>query len=176
MKCYYLTEANQPVVFRRRIRQAQLRYKDYIAKLPKVVDEPDPSNTRPPTPRVARNLNGGTKVSFENPKQHAITAEQLEAFNEQVEDPTTQLVENHAPHMMSIEEKQNFARLEEMLLNTANGKSEDVATPVVANVSSDEMIVDFGEKPGTLIPIHAEWEEPLVPSDYDAYGGTGLNC
>ncbi len=50
----------------------------------------------------------------------------------------------------------------------------NVATPIAANVKSQDMIVDFGEK-GHLVPIHAEFEEPLHPKDYNAYGGGALN-
>ena len=36
--------------------------------------------------------------------------------------------------------------------------------------SDSELLVEFRE-PSNLVPLQAEFDEPLVPSDYDAYGG-----
>lgn len=72
---------------------------------------------------------------------------------------------------MSIQDRNNIQQLQELLKNTA-GKSSDLATPIVASeqVQNQEMIVDFGEQRGTLVPLGQEEEDDLIQADYDAYG------
>ncbi len=50
----------------------------------------------------------------------------------------------------------------------------ELATTTVANVDDKGLIVDFQDH-GNLVPIHAEYDDPLITEDYDAYGGGSLN-
>ena len=68
------------------------------------------------------------------------------------------------------------------LIKEKYGDDLDEATPIVANLSidhdqqqkSDGLLVEFGDN-SNLVPIHAEFEDDLVPSDYDAYGAGTVN-
>ena len=96
----------------------------------------------------------------------------------------------HQPYVMSMEEATNIEQLETILESGANNMltpssaaQEEPMTPFVAKMSAtqnatdagpsssdSELLVEFGE-PSNLVPLQAEFDEPLVPSDYDAYGG-----
>ena len=91
---------------------------------------------------------------------------------------------------MSMEEAANIEQLETILESGVNNMlapssttQEEPMTPFVAKISAtqnaadagpsssdSELLVEFGE-PSNLVPLQAEFDEPLVPSDYDAYGG-----
>ncbi len=55
-----------------------------------------------------------------------------------------------------------------------NSDDVQLATPTVANVDEKGLIVDFQDH-SNLGPIHAEYDDPLMPEDYDAYGGGSLD-
>ena len=44
----------------------------------------------------------------------------------------------------------------------------------MANVDDKGLIVDFQDH-GNLVPIFAEYDDPFMTEDYDAYGGGSLN-
>ena len=58
-----------------------------------------------------------------------------------------------------------------MLRRTA-GTNAEMATPIIATQQAGDLIVDFGSETSNVYPIFPEFEEPLEPSDYDAYGDT----
>ena len=84
----------------------------------------------------------------------------------------TPLEEHHKS--ISNEDAAIISELQQLLVGTMNGEAIDMATPIAAAVDDKGLIVDFQDH-GNIIPIHAEFEDPLVPSDYDAYGGGALN-
>ncbi len=61
-----------------------------------------------------------------------------------------------------------------LLAGSINNDDVELATPNVANVDDKGLIVDFQDH-GNLVPIFAEYDDPLMPEDYDAYGGGSLN-
>ncbi len=61
-----------------------------------------------------------------------------------------------------------------MLAGSFNDGDVELATPTVANVNDKGLIVDFQDH-GNLVPIFAEYDDTLLPEDYDAYGGGSLN-
>ena len=68
------------------------------------------------------------------------------------------------------------------LIRDKYGDDLDEVTPIVANLAVnykqhqkfDGLLVDPSNNPN-LVPIHAEFEDDLVPSDYDAYGAGTVN-
>ena len=95
----------------------------------------------------------------------------------------------HEPYVMSVQEEENVKDLEsiissavnDMLVPSSNDHAEPM-TPIIANVMTKNqpsshasapesgLLVEFSE-PTNLVPVQAEFDEPLIPSDYDAYGG-----
>ncbi len=45
----------------------------------------------------------------------------------------------------------------------------EFATPIAANFDDKGLIVEFQDH-GNLVPIHAEYDDPQIPEDYDTYG------
>ena len=86
------------------------------------------------------------------------------------------LTSNLPSPTFTTQEEMQMAALEEALCQQFG--AENRATPVVASMTNEDagLIVDWNDKSDeNLIPIGADWIEPLTPSDYDAYGDA-LNC
>ena len=102
---------------------------------------------------------------------------QLTAHRQQVNSPAS-FESNQASTYpgLSAQEKSNISTLTD-LIQEKYGEGSELATPLVASMADERgksMIVDFGEN-SNLVPIHAEFEEPLDSTHYDAYGGGSVN-
>ena len=74
------------------------------------------------------------------------------------------------PMPLSGAECDNVKQLHSMLKDLA-GSEDDSTTPIAAGIAADGLLFDLsGQEKGVYDPVHAEFDEPLVPSDYDAYG------
>ena len=74
------------------------------------------------------------------------------------------------PVPLSDAERDNVEHLHDMLKDLAGG-DEDCVTSIVAGAAADDLLVDFnGQEKEVYVPVHTEFDEPLVPYDYDAYG------
>lgn len=172
-RCYYLREGNMPVVFQCRIKQFRVRLKDTIAKMDAEDAKRDAGGSvqqgRLPNPRTAQ---------IPSPKISTVSAEQREATKTEIPPPTTEhRTMDSQPYTMSIDEKKNIQQMEDLLQEFLGDNSDEIATPAINSQSTQDadMIVDFREGPQNLVPIFPEFEDDLVPSDYDAYGGGALN-
>ena len=170
-RCYYLREGNMPMVLQRRIKQFRVRLKDLIAKMDAEDAKKDQSEgeSRLPNPRTAR---------IPPPRVSAITAEQIKATKSEVPSPTTASTsDDFQPYVMSIDEQNNVKKMDELLKEYLGDDCDEIATPAVnaQSTQSSDMIVDFEEGKEQIVPIFPEFEDDLVPSDYDAYGGGALN-
>ena len=177
LNCYLLTQENIPVLIQRRIAQAQVRLKYQIEKMLSMKKSKIKSaseSDRPPYPRTPH-YQKKTQQRFDKPNASTITTNQLNAFREHTDEQVSSSSYQEA-YEMPVDDRKNFAELEQMILKSVDGEAIDLATPIVANIATrnQDMIVDFGEEHDNIVPIHAEFEEPLVPEDYDAYGGGHL--
>lgn len=159
------------MVLQRRIKQFRVRLKDLIAKMDAEDAKKDQSEgeSRLPNPRTAR---------IPPPRVSAITAEQIKATKSEVPSPTTASTsDDFQPYVMSIDEQNNVKKMDELLKEYLGDDCDEIATPAVnaQSTQSSDMIVDFGEGKEQIVPIFPEFEDDLVPSDYDAYGGGALN-
>ena len=75
------------------------------------------------------------------------------------------------PYVCSKEMSEWNTVLEQTIATIAGGE-ENLATPTISSLSKEEEVSNLK---GNTIPIGAEYEDELVPSDYDAYGGETLN-
>ena len=134
----------------------------------------------PPVPHPAR-IPGTHPVSFENPSVKAITSAQLNAHKMEVSSPRSFQMKQAQPHAIDDDNKESTTLLTELIKDTY-GEDLDESTPIEANLAidheqqhkSDGLLVDFGDN-SNLVPIHAEFEDDLVPSDYNAYGAGSIN-
>ena len=161
----------------RRKAQSRFRLQDQITKMIEMKKQEIKTSgapSRPPYPRTPHHQQQ-TTAKFDDPNISTITTDQLNAFHEHNNEQSSS--SHQEAYEMSDDDKHNFATLSQMLLKSVDGEAIDLATPIIAHAAtkSQDMIVDFGEDAGNLIPIHPEFEEPLVPEDYDAYGGGHLN-
>ena len=60
----------------------------------------------------------------------------------------------------------------EQTIATMTGGEENIATPTISSLSKEEEVSNWKNN---TIPIGAEHEDELTPSDYEAYGGEALN-
>ena len=181
---------------RRRINQARLIHKIKYQELQRKSKATSPSKstfgtngTRPPIPPKA-NL-----PPLQQPKVSAISSDISKQFHEETGFPDCAFDEMfHEPYIMTLQETNNVKELQTILESNVNNMlapstatQEEPMTPFVINISAtqnvastdstagaespeSELLVEFGE-PSNLVPLQAEFDEPLVPSDYDAYGG-----
>jgi hypothetical protein len=181
IKCRLLREQNIPPYMQRRIQQFRVKLKDQITKM----DADDKAglrqgSSRPPVPHPAR-IPGTRPVSFENPSVKAITSAQLNAHKMEVSSPQSVQMKQPQPREIDEDDKESMTLLTE-LIKENYGDDLDKATPIVANLSidhdqqqkSDGLLVEFDDN-SNLVPIHAEFEDDLVPSDFDAYGAGTVN-
>jgi hypothetical protein len=172
IRCHYLRKENIPPVILRRVEQYRVRLSDEIARLTaqEKAGSTRPSAVRPPSPRQA-------KIAIETPKLNNLSTMQLTAHRQQVNSPAS-FESNQASTYpgLSAQEKSNISTLTD-LIQEKYGEGSELATPLVASMADERgksMIVDFGEN-SNLVPIHAEFEEPLDSTHYDAYGGGSVN-
>ena len=137
-------------------------------------------SSRPPVPHPAR-IPGTRPVSFENPSVKAITSAQLNAHTMEVSSLQSFQMKQAQPHAIDNDNKESMTLLTE-LIKDKYGEDIDKATPIVANLAIDYeqqqkydgLLVDVGDN-SNHEPIHAEFKEDLVPSDYDAYSAGTVN-
>jgi len=165
----------------RRIQQFRVKLKDQIAKMDADHEAGlRQGSSRPPVPHPAR-IPGTRPVPYENPSVKAITSAQLNAHKMEVSSPQSVQMKQPQPREIDEDDKESMTILTE-LIKEKYGDDLDEATPIVANLSidhdqqqkSDGLLVEFGDN-SNLVPIHAEFEDDLVPSDYDAYGAGTVN-
>ena len=70
------------------------------------------------------------------------------------------------------DEEANFQALEDMIQDSIQGTHDEASTPfpIVTTASTDNDDEPHDEA-SNLIPIHADYEDDLIQSHYDAYGG-----
>ena len=190
IKCPEFHWLNKDEGKRRRINQARLLYKKEYTNLQKQSKSASYSSkheapgNRPPIPPRAHT------PPLAQPKISTISSEMSSQFHKEAGPPQCMFDElYHEPYVMSVQEEENVKDLEsiissavnDMLVSSSNDHAEPM-TPIVANVMTNDqssshasahesgLLVEFDE-PTNLVPVQAEFDEPLIPSDYDAYGG-----
>ena len=177
MNCWLLRKKNIPPIIQRRIEQALVRLKTQIEE--KEAKENNRSNNEPssgpPYPRAPFNPRS-SRTKLDTPKVTAITTQQREAYKNTLKDSQNeeQTQSPQEQNSMTEDETAIINDFQQLLVGSMNGEAIELATPIAAKVNHEGLIDDFQDQ-DNIILIHAEFEDPLIPSDYDAYGGGALN-
>ncbi len=59
-------------------------------------------------------------------------------------------------------------QFQQLLAESLDGDAMELDTPIIVNIKEKELIVDFQDH-GNLVPIHAGYDDTLIPEDDDAY-------
>ena len=169
LRCFLLRPGNIPVVLRRRIEQFRLKLKSEIEKLDKADKERGDNAKASKTPVPPK-----ANLSFAKPAVSTISSDVAQDFNKQVEQATSTLQnESHEPYQLSSQEKVDIQDITTLLENTVGDiEPSTPIPPVVAAAATQDLLVDFNQEKSVYIPIHADYESELNPSDYDAYNDT----
>ena len=115
---------------------------------------------------------------MDSPSVSAVSSEQLHAFQESQQnaqsDHTTMILQPTQSDDDDVSTHDLAAQFQRMLAGSINNDDVVLATSTVDNVDYKGLIVDFQDH-GNLVPIFAEYDDPLMPKDYYAYGCGSLN-
>ena len=166
--CRLFHKSNVPEMLQRRAAQWRLRLSNEVQKLDAKRPTGNNFNAKPPVPPKPFIK----KVGFDPPKFNTISADTASKFNSETPAPESMICHEVSDYQPATQDGTHLIQLEEMLRDTVGTTTEE-STPVVATAAADgeDLIVDFGEQ-ANLIPIGAEFEEPLDPADYEAYSGS----
>ena len=169
LRCFLLRPGNIPVFLRRRIEQFKLKLKSEIEKLDKADKERGDNAKASKTPVPPK-----ANLSFAKPAVSTISSDVAQDFNKQVDQATSTLQnESHEPYQLSSQEKVDIQDITTLLENTVGDiEPSTPIPPVVAAAATQDLLVDFNQEKSVYIPIHADYESELNPSDYDAYNDT----
>ena len=163
--CEYISRSNVSPIIVRKANQWRLKLKDQIRE-----KETKANMTRNPRPYNGTLPDGTKKVGFERPKVKTLSTEQAKAFNEEIEaNEKVDYEIYNEQHTLTDQEIDNIHTIGESLQDLI-GDDIDCSTPIVAFAKAGER-EKIEENDDNFIPVHAEWEDPLIPSDYSAYNG-----
>jgi hypothetical protein len=105
-------------------------------------------------------------IIMDQPNLNSIPSSKIVHFKQEVEEATTTPTQP-SPSIMSIQDHANLDQLSSAIKDLLQDDTE-LSTPVVAKAAGEQLEVEFGEATNS-IPIGADFMDPLVPEDYDAY-------
>ena len=112
----------------------------------------------------------GKSNTFQSPSVSTILTEQHKIFQANSDKQNSLADGIYYPQVMTVDHQTNIVELEKLI----NGKAIDLTASMWAIIQSQKISCDFGNQ-GNIIPVHAEFDEPSNPKDFDTYQGGTLH-